>query len=440
MGKFNQYRILAQLLSNTFLTALNVLASFAAIPLFFTILGQENYGVWLALYSMITWVSFVDIGIGSGLRNLLSEAIAKGSKREISSLLTTSIYSQSSILAIAFISILIVVSFVDIGFLFPNYINEDLTSLFLFAIGSFFLIVQGKTMHSAAAAYHFSEVSTLVNTTQNIAICVILFFIGFWGFEAPFLVFSISFFLLSIVLYSMPLFVFAIWNSGPRVLSIANFSISNAFKIFSLGGRFFVLQISAVILYSTDTFLLQYFFSPKVAAEYGIFLKYYGILVLVTSVAGAPIWSAVATDMQSKERGFLILLRQKSPYLIAFLISTGAALFFFQDIIFSIWVPNLSTSEASFATWVLIYSIMQCLLFCIGNVVNGSGFLFLTAITAPMAAISNLLICIAGIRYFDQGVNWIVISTIISNFPSLIVIGFQSYKILNNQCHGVWAR
>lgn len=440
IDKLSEYRIFRQFASSTILTILNVLASFAAIPLFVNTLGQENYGIWLAMFSIITWASIMDVGISSGLRNLLSEAIKRDLKRDIGSLLTTSIYSISSILMAVFILILLFTEFVEIDFLFPNHKGENLTVPFLFAIASFLLIVQGKIMHSAAAAYHFSEVSALVNVIQNISICVILFFIGIWGLEAPLQVFTLSFFLLTFILYTLPLILFAVANSGLEVLSVFNFSASNFSKIVELGRKFFILQISAAILYSTDTFLLQYFFSPKVAAEYGIILKYYGILVLAVGIIGAPVWSATATDIQSEDKYFLNLLRQNSHFLFLFIIAASLVMLALQDSIFNIWVPNLSISGKSFALWIMVYSIMQCTLFWFGSIINGSGFLFLLTISAPFAAVSNLLICIVGIRYFGQGVNWIVLSTIISNFPSLIISGVQAYKILNNQHKGLWAK
>src|SRR6266542_424892 len=36
-----------------------------------------QYGVWLTLSSIIAWFSFFDIGFGNGLKNKLTEAIAK---------------------------------------------------------------------------------------------------------------------------------------------------------------------------------------------------------------------------------------------------------------------------------------------------------------------------------------------------------------------------
>ena len=46
------------------------------VPLTLDYVDNECYGVWLALSSMVVWISFFDIGINNGLRNKLTAALA----------------------------------------------------------------------------------------------------------------------------------------------------------------------------------------------------------------------------------------------------------------------------------------------------------------------------------------------------------------------------
>ena len=51
--------------------------NFLLVPLTLHYLDTERYGIWLTLSSIVSWISFLDIGLGNGLRNKFAEAVAK---------------------------------------------------------------------------------------------------------------------------------------------------------------------------------------------------------------------------------------------------------------------------------------------------------------------------------------------------------------------------
>ena len=59
-----------------FLRGISIVISFLLVPLTIDYLNATEYGIWLTLSSILIWVDFFDIGIGHGLRNKLSEALA----------------------------------------------------------------------------------------------------------------------------------------------------------------------------------------------------------------------------------------------------------------------------------------------------------------------------------------------------------------------------
>lgn len=58
------------------LKGLSILASFMLIPATLGYLSDYEYGIWLTMSSVMSWVYLLDIGLGNGLRNKLSEALA----------------------------------------------------------------------------------------------------------------------------------------------------------------------------------------------------------------------------------------------------------------------------------------------------------------------------------------------------------------------------
>ncbi|MEL6846581.1 MAG: polysaccharide biosynthesis protein, partial [Bacteroidota bacterium] len=55
----------------------SMLIGFLTVPITLGYIHKEQYGIWITLSSVIGWFSFFDIGLGNGLRNKLSEALAE---------------------------------------------------------------------------------------------------------------------------------------------------------------------------------------------------------------------------------------------------------------------------------------------------------------------------------------------------------------------------
>ena len=45
--------------------------------MFLKYLDSSEYGIWLAIFSTVTWINFFDLGVGNGLRNRLTMCFAK---------------------------------------------------------------------------------------------------------------------------------------------------------------------------------------------------------------------------------------------------------------------------------------------------------------------------------------------------------------------------
>lgn len=55
----------------------NILTGIVTVPITLNYLGEDLFGVWMVLMSVVGFLSFYDLGIGVGLRNLLIECVAK---------------------------------------------------------------------------------------------------------------------------------------------------------------------------------------------------------------------------------------------------------------------------------------------------------------------------------------------------------------------------
>ncbi|MBU7578110.1 MAG: hypothetical protein KAF40_08630, partial [Flavihumibacter sp.] len=86
----------------------SVLISLVIVPLTISYVNATQYGIWLALSSIIAWFSFFDVGLGNGLKNKLAEALAKEDRVLARTLISTT-YALLVLLVLAFVLIFLVV-------------------------------------------------------------------------------------------------------------------------------------------------------------------------------------------------------------------------------------------------------------------------------------------------------------------------------------------
>ena len=80
------------ILASFAIKGVSMVVSFSLVPLTIGYVSSELYGVWLTLSSILTWLSFFDIGFSKGLKNKLTEAIANDDWKRGKSLVSTTYF------------------------------------------------------------------------------------------------------------------------------------------------------------------------------------------------------------------------------------------------------------------------------------------------------------------------------------------------------------
>ena len=105
---------------------LSILINFILVPLTINYVNAETYGLWLTISSVVTWISYFDIGLNNGLRNRFAEAKAKGNSELVHRYVSTTYAMLSLIFIPIMIVFLIVNRFIDWSSAFK--VSESLAS------------------------------------------------------------------------------------------------------------------------------------------------------------------------------------------------------------------------------------------------------------------------------------------------------------------------
>ncbi len=90
-----------------------ILLTLALVPLTLSYLSAYEYGIWITIYSILTWINYFDIGLGNGLRNKLAEALAIGDYKLGQVYVSTTLFLLAIISALFYGIFLVADNFID---------------------------------------------------------------------------------------------------------------------------------------------------------------------------------------------------------------------------------------------------------------------------------------------------------------------------------------
>lgn len=91
----------------------SIITSLMVVPLTIDYLDSSQYGIWLSISSIISWVSFFDLGLANGFKNKFSEAKANNDIRLAREYVSTTYLTIAVIVSILFIFTVLANSFID---------------------------------------------------------------------------------------------------------------------------------------------------------------------------------------------------------------------------------------------------------------------------------------------------------------------------------------
>lgn len=117
-----------------------------------------------------------------------------------------------------------------------------------------------------------------------------------------------SLIVLGFVLSAVPAMVllvmtFVLFNGRYRKyrpsLKLVNLKLSG--DLMKLGRKFFIIQISAIVLFMTSNIIIIQLLGPEEVTIYNIAYKYFSIPIMVFAIIMTPIWSAVTEAYVKKD-------------------------------------------------------------------------------------------------------------------------------------------
>lgn len=407
-----------------------VAISFLLIPLTINYVSLADYGVWLALSSVIAWLSVFDIGISNGLRNKLSEAYAHQDWDLSQKLVSTAYALLIFIFTPLMFALFLLNCFVDWSIVLKVTSDEsnNLQLVVLILIGYFCIRFILSIVNAVLLATHNAALASYSGLLEQTCLILIILVLH-KTVPGSLLNLTIAVFVSSVgalTIYSIYIYRSVCSDMAP---SISKVDVSLSRGLLTLGISFFVIQFAGIVQFQTANILLLRYLGPEDVANYNVALKYFYLMPTIMGILLTPFWSAV-TDAYAKQDYEWIKEATRKYKKIAFLIIfAGLVMLAISDYIYRLWLGNEVKVSFNISLWMYVF----CALLVYGSVysmvLNGAGALriqFIACLISPFVFLASSYLLM---NFTGMGVSAIIVASIISNFNGYILGPWQYRKI-----------
>ena len=422
-----------------FLKGGSIIANFLLVPLSINYLNATNYGIWLTLSSFIAWFSFFDIGLGNGLRNKFAEARVAGDDLLAKTYVSVAYYTIGAISLFVISFFLLLNLFVDWTKVFNTGIElQSELKILMPVVFSFFglqlVLKLITTIYTADQNHSFQgKIQFLTQVISLIAIWILtkmsnsslLIFGGIFS-ALP---------VLALLVFNIIAFKGIYRAYKPNIKLYKKKYLKN---IMGLGINFFIIQIAALILFSTDNFIITHLFSSAEVVPYNIAFKYFSIMTMVYTIIITPYWSSF-TEAYARKDFDWIKTSVNTIQKIWLLIPLGLCfMLYVADWFYFLWVGNVVKVPLSLSLGMALFVLLLTFNTIYTYFMNGVGKIKIQLIISVIIMFANIPLSILFADILRFGSSGVIFASCLCLIPSAILFPKQYRKIINNEAYGIW--
>ena len=427
------------ILGSIFIKGLDSVIYLLLVPVTLGYLNPYEYGIWLTLNSILMWINSFDVGLGNGMRNKLAAAIARGDKE-----LGRIYVSTTFLMLIVLMGIVILIGscvepfidWYDILSASPKNV-QNLSMIVYVSFGIFCLNFIFKFIGNVYLAMQLPAINNLLVVSGHLIALVVIYVLTLTTVGSLFyvaLVYSMAPLVVYLITYPITFKKIYPYLSP----SIKYFRKQYLKDLFNIGFQFFILQLSAILLFSFANILISHMFGPENVTPYNIAYRYFSVVLMGMNLIMAPIWSAT-TDAYEKGDIAWIRKTKKKTRQVLIIVTVGIGIMVvISEWIYKLWVgfevqiPFVLSALIGCYVCIIIWSMSY------SSFLNGLGKLRVQTINTVAIAILFVPIC-GGLGKL-YGIQGIVIGMCILNFSGLILNKIQFDKIIANKANGIWMK
>lgn len=344
-------RFLASSFARTLETIVSIVAGLIMMPLMIRLLGEDLYGIWIVIGSIVGSLYLFDIGMASSVTRFISFSLSRDDREQATRVVSTAFAIYSCLALVVFTASLVIAFFS--GYIVENPDNTTLVQTLIVIVGLNIAVEFPFKSYAGIAGYHLRQdlmsYSRIIFRVLGASLTAYLLFAGYQ-------LIAVALVQLTSSLLSNLVFRYIAHYLEPE-LKVRLTSVDRpTFKeIFGFSGWSFLIDLTRLLKERGDVWMVAAFTSPALLTVYyvGVRLVEYSNQLLYKAFGFTlPLYTeAIAReDDRELERKVRLFLRLNA--VVSGLVLIGAILFG-RDVI-RIWMGDSFNAEDASLVFIVL--------------------------------------------------------------------------------------
>lgn len=415
-----------------------IIISLLLVPATISYLDAEQYGIWLTISSLIAWIGYFDVGLVHGFKNKFAEAIANGDKILAQQYVSTTYIALVVIFGVVLLvaeCVCPLINWADVLNVSVSYrpmLSRICTVLFFFMAIQFILGVLPALL---TADQRPAFASMLTTIGQGLALITIYIIALFPDKNMMYICIALAGLPCAVLLLST---IICFTNKRYKVYAPSFRKINPKLlgNIVNLGGKFFVIQLSMLLIFQVTNVILSRVLGPESVTLYNVTYKYFSIVQMAFNILLSPFWIAYTDAYTKKDFNWMRNVYNRLTKFYHWAVVIGLIMFLVSPLAYKLWLPDYVEIpwelSLSMCLYILILSYSNMLMVLI----NGTGKVFMQMLIYVFCAMITIPLMTVLCRQYGI-IGLLVVLGFVYAVQSIIA-KIQIKKILTNTALGIW--
>lgn len=420
---------------------ISILITLNLVPLTIDLLSVEKYGIWITIFSIVSWFSMMDLGLGHGFKNRFAESLAQNSINDCKAYIK--VFYQSMVLvalSIILASCLVVplINWHSILNLDSSF-NENMTTILLMVFTLFALQLLTKNILFLLLAYQKTALSNFITLVANIISLSVIYWLNFVGIRSLYCV-ALAFMFSPVLVNTIATLIFFYKMKGRGIFPSIDLRIDFSYfkEISGIGIKFFLIQLTTIVVYSSANVIITNLYGPSEVSVYNTSFKLFGTLQGFFTIIIVPFWVAFNEAYNKKELQWIKNSIKNLLFVWLCFCISAYFIYLYSDEIFAYWIGDKLVIPKSLSFQFFVFTTVLSFQTIFMHFINGVGKIGLNLIIS----LTQMIMAVPLAYFFAEslafGMKGIAMSINVNLALSTVFITIQAYKILYSKARGIW--